>query len=563
MGVTLYPHQTDAVQWMCVTENRPRMVPQQPHGGILAHAMGLGKTISMLSMIWSQPPGTTLVVCPKSLLLQWRKEAVVVGFAPADIITYHGNQRSRCELGGGKRHTLVLTTFDIVRIEKSVGKLCGVVWDRVVLDEAHRICEQSSKTARVIRSIRARNRWCITGTPFKNGVSDLLALSRFLMIAPYCNLSWWRMHQHSQAKLKEWRRLFLNMKDKSVLTTLPAVKHHNLDITLSQLEREIYAQISDITWGSREEEDVDTVESSEQHELLRILRQRQATNHPLLIAPADVVRNNSRAGEGEGCEGCGGGVTTTTTTLVCDTHSLCDKCAAEPMCFACMMQKLRVSGDTWNHSSKTRALWNYLRDVALVQQQGSAKVVVFSQWTSCLDLLGNMLAHYGVQFSRYDGRVNSTEERNQVIVDARADPRCKVLLTSLGAGGEGVNLTFASHVILMEPYWNMAVEQQAVDRLHRIGQVNVTNVVRFVVVDSVEEWVQSIQRKKMFEQRRLIEGWSTPPSPSVKCGGGGGTKRVAPKYNSRACFDQEEGGGGGMCTTLGAFMKPAKTIKLM
>jgi SNF2 family DNA or RNA helicase len=115
-----------------------------------------------------------------------------------------------------------------------------------------------------------------------------------------------------------------------------------------------------------------------------------------------------------------------------------------------------------------------------------------------------MLSKFGVGFECYDGRVNSTEDREGVISKFKQDPNCKILLTSLGAGGEGVNLTFATHVILMEPYWNMAAEQQAIDRLHRIGQKSTTHVARFVVEDTVEEWVQSIQTKKTNELNRVL-----------------------------------------------------------
>jgi len=115
-----------------------------------------------------------------------------------------------------------------------------------------------------------------------------------------------------------------------------------------------------------------------------------------------------------------------------------------------------------------------------------------------------MLTKFGVGFECYDGRVNSTEDREGVISKFKEDPQSRILLTSLGAGGEGVNLTCASHVILMEPYWNVAAEQQAIDRLHRIGQKSTTHVARFVVEDTVEEWVQSIQTKKTNELNRVL-----------------------------------------------------------
>jgi SNF2 family DNA or RNA helicase len=169
------------------------------------------------------------------------------------------------------------------------------------------------------------------------------------------------------------------------------------------------------------------------------------------------------------------------------------------------MSGLRTQDTTWVHSAKTQALWVYLTEQVRIHETNT-KVVLFSQWTSCLDLLGYMLRSEGVGVECYDGRVNTTEEREEVISRFRDSPDCKVLLTSLGAGGEGVNLTFATHVVLFEPYWNQAVEQQAVDRLHRIGQKETTHVVRFIVKDTIEEWVQSIQTKKSSELQRVLFG---------------------------------------------------------
>ena len=514
------------------TENRPRMVAEQPHGGILAHAMGLGKTISMLSLIRSQPAGKTLVVCPKSLLLQWVREAGLVGFPDLNVAVYHGTARRYTDTPG---HMLVLTTFDIARIEfnQAGGRLHSTRWDRVVLDEAHRICEQSSKTSRAIQSLHARNRWCITGTPFKNGISDLMALSRFIMVGPYCNANWWRMFGQSSAKLGEWRRLFLHMRDKSELKDLPPVQNHTLKVTLSPNERAVYASLGDIAWKPR-----DTDDKSEPHELLKILRQRQATNHPLLISASHNTAHVMA--RGIGCVGCGAPGASTCAAA----HLLCKHCITEPLCVGCITEGLRAKGEVWVHSAKTRALWQYLTEQVRILETNT-KVVLFSQWTSCLDLLGCMLKHKGVGVECYDGRVNSTEEREDVIGRFRDAPDCKVLLTSLGAGGEGVNLTFATHVVLMEPYWNLAVEQQAVDRLHRIGQKETTHVVRFIAEDTIEEWVRSIQSKKSTELQRVLFGADTPEKRPVNY--------------IRARFDEADAGKRSM--GLGAFIRP-KRIKI-
>ena len=162
----------------------------------------------------------------------------------------------------------------------------------------------------------------------------------------------------------------------------------------------------------------------------------------------------------------------------------------------------------FRHSGKTKALWDYLSGV--LHADASAKAVLFSQWTTCLDLLGVMLDVMGFKYARFDGRVNSIDERGDIIAQFKEQPDCRVLLTSLGAGGEGLNLTFANHVILMEPYWNCAAEQQAIDRLHRMGQRRVTNVLRLVAKDSIENWVQTIQVKKTRELERLLRGKDDP-----------------------------------------------------
>jgi DNA repair protein RAD16 len=555
----LYPHQVQAIEWMKGAERRPRMVPEQPHGGILAHAMGLGKTLTMLSHIRSQDPARTLVVCPKSLLLQWDAEAKRVGW--------------RMPEHKQGVHQLVLTTFDIVRLEMMGIRraLHDTTWDRVVLDEAHRICEQSSKTAKAIQALRARNRWCITGTPFKNGISDLMALSRFLMVAPYCNMSWWRWYGNSVTKLREWRRLFLHLRDKSVLT-LPPIVHHVLDVALSPAEQALASQLGNAQWKVRVEEQgcedaIFTTANHDQHELLHILRQRQAANHPMLLTPLNAMKHlmHARPTPFGACEACGGAVAGSTSLTPCNTHTLCARCGDEPVCATCIALTLRAAGadrTAWMHSAKTRALWVYLYENARVKHT-QTKVVIFSQWTTCLDMLGWMLEYEGVGCARYDGRVNTTEERERVIAHFQTTPTCQVLLTSLGAGGEGVNLTFASHVIIMEPYWNLAAEQQAIDRLHRIGQKGTTHVVRLQVKESVEEWVQSIQVRKSNELHRLlfekiadsVDPELHKPAAGQKCG----TKRpmLRPQFELAPSEGMESSLG------LGAFlMRPSKSIKV-
>lgn len=522
-------------------EGRKRFVPEQPQGGILAHAMGLGKTTSMLGLIDQSRSRLTLVVCPKSVLQQWREEALRVTQIEADsIVVYHGAHRANM-LDQCATARIVLTTFDIVRLDHVMHEdkenservtLFSTVWDRVVVDEAHHICEQGSKTAKAIRALRSPNRWCITGTPFKNGVADLVALAKFLCVVPYSDPSWWRVYSKNVGKLREWRENFVSMHGKDALD-LPPVHavvsrchegkgERSLLETMETMNALRVPSTPDELNDSGWYENIETSSLSQQHELLKILRLRQLANHPLMLVPTDTARflcSGKAVPEG-GCEGCG--AATGRRTSLCSTHVVCSDCQSQNiMCPACLVEPLEREG-TWRHSSKTRVLWDYVR------QYPDAKMVVFSQWTTCLDLLGLMFKTMGIECIRFDGRINSLEERTEIIQHFRDTDSCKILLTSLGAGGEGLNLTCATHVVLVEPYWNSAVEQQAVDRVHRIGQQHPVHVLRLIMEgsrtervegekpsascagltasNSIEQWVLDIQQYKNQELDRLLLG---------------------------------------------------------
>ena len=570
-GVTLFPHQLHAIQWMQRTEGRTRMVPEQPHGGILAHAMGLGKTITTLSMISMQGLGVTIIVCPKSVITQWRDEAVrILNLDDDQIMLYHGNTRDTSFSKLPKPASyLVLTTFEIVRLSMRsrhpVGMLHRQQWDRIILDEAHRICEQSSKTARAIRMLRARNRWCITGTPFKNGVTDLVALSKFLLVPPYCNSTWWRCHSHNEHKIREWRNMFVNLQDKRVLS-LPGIVHHVRFVGAQVHEEQLVAHLKTLytkhapvpskrtligSGGSSGERalidgtsiaprSIDSELLSEicsarlsgsrqEYELLKIMRLRQSANHPLLLtnntnAMMNLLTQQVVPVGGTTCNACNTSRSASTSSIApCSStsaclHVLCDVCAADmiicPCCLASTLPATRnAHGLVWRHSAKTRVLADYLTGVFTADP--AAKLVLFSQWTTCLDMLASLLDYMHIEYGRFDGRVNSIDERAGIINNFKENDACRVLLTSLGAGGEGLNLTFANHVVLLEPYWNLAAEQQAIDRLHRIGQKRVTNVLRLHVHGSIENWVQEIQNKKNKEHIRLLSKDEPDVAPPI------------------------------------------------
>lgn len=544
---------------MTAIEQQPRIHEGQPCGGILAHEMGLGKTVTMLTHMALQP-GLNLVICPKSVLMHWHKEAVGRALYQEDqLFLYYGVNRKQA----WDSHTqLVLTTFDIVRMESGMKKtslLFTTTWTRIVLDEAHRICERSSKTSKGIAQLKGCNRWCLTGTPYKNGLSDIVALCKFLKIQPYCKATWWKHNAHNDLSLHLWRSAFVHMRHKST-SFLPPLKIRNRSVPSSDAEAQVQGIVRAIQLES------DNKNKVQEFELLKILRMRQSAVHPFLFlsdeARTHLLHQSPCIDEGR-CSACSSdqvatlapitveiesqGTTLTveehdeetllnhlpqtpapvkqtshpwnlhfdkgTTTLTCSLHTLCNKCRFNTLvCPTCMALTLpRSSHEQWLHSTKTRELLHILKKAVGLGN----KVIVFSQWTTCLDLVQSMLQHYNLAFCRFDGTVTTLEERGSIVEQFGKSTDTFIMLTSLGAGGEGIDLTCANTVVLLEPYWNSAIEQQAIDRVHRLGQKHVTKVYKLTLQNSVEDWVLDLQQLKQQEQHYYLQGTAPKAQPSL------------------------------------------------
>lgn len=561
----LYPHQQEAIKWIKSTEEQPRLHEQQPRGGILAHEMGLGKTITMLTYM-STHGGLNLVICPKSVLTNWLHEATNKQFYPkSNIFVYYGLNRKSVTLDAHVQ--LVLTTFDIVRTESAFKKtslLYNTTWTRIVLDEAHRIAERNSKTSKSISQLKGYNRWCLTGTPYKNGLSDIVALCKFLKIQPYSKATWWKHNAHNECSLKQWRALHLHIRHKNA-SFLPPITVRDCSLTSSCFEQ----WVQDTVQGTQLQSE--NKSKLQEFELLKILRMRQAAVHPLLFLPDDarqyLLQHEPCNVPGQ-CSACSKACLPAATTsqeekaeellleeeqqqaedqqveedfimplpledvllpvptlaqglpqdgrviqnvqnkglalaLTCDRHNLCVKCSSNSLiCPSCLIEKYQAdsghSQQEWLHSTKTAKVLNIIKK--------GHKTVVFSQWTTCLDLLENMCQHYGIQVFRFDGNVSSLDERNNVIEQFAGSESVQVLLTSLGAGAEGIDLTCANTVVLVEPSWNRAIEKQAIDRVHRLGQSSPSKVYKLTLANSIEKWITELQQLKQQELDFYLNG---------------------------------------------------------
>jgi len=382
----------------------------------------------------------TLVVAPTSLLANWRDE--LARFRPElEAHTYHGADRELEDAA-----PVTLTTYALLR--RDAEKLAAVAWDLVVLDEAQAIKNPDSQTARAAFALRAARRVALTGTPVENRLEEL----------------WSELH-------------FLN----------PGLLGGRSDFA------ERYAR--PIAGGDGEA-------ASRLRERLRpfVLRRRKAEVAPELPPRSDVVLHCVLSDAERAIYDA---VRAATAPAVIERlargGSVMEALEALlRMRQACCHPRL-VPGQTLELSAKLELLVDRLETAAA----DGHKALVFSQWTSLLDLAEPLLRGAGLDFVRLDG---ATRERGEVVARFQDDAGPPVFLISLRAGGTGLNLTAADHVFLLDPWWNPAVEDQAADRAHRIGQERPVLVHRLVAQDTVEERILALQESKRALAAAAIDG---------------------------------------------------------
>jgi superfamily II DNA or RNA helicase len=371
-----------------------------------------------------------LVVCPASVLFNWAAE--IARFRPdLEVSTYHGAGRALDE-----RADITLTTYAIMRMD--VAALKARRWDTLILDEAQTIKNPDSQVARAAYELPARFRVALTGTPVENRLTDLWSLFHFLH----------RGFLGGRAEFEERYAKPIAEGDRGAATRLRArIK----PFVLRRLKREVAKELPPrtdlvlrVTLSDEERALYDGVRAATQKDVLEQL----ASGGNVLAALEALLRLRQAA-----------------------------------------CHRALLPGQRADTSSKLEVLLETL-DEALSEGH---KALVFSQWTSLLDLVEPHLTERGVSFTRLDG---STADRGAVVKSFQEDERVSVMLLSLKAGGTGLNLTAADHVFLLDPWWNPAAEDQAADRAHRIGQERPVFVHRLVAENTVEERILGLQEKK-------------------------------------------------------------------
>lgn len=596
---------------------------QMARGGILADAMGLGKTIMTISLLLthtekggsldkdstsqsnneingsdqssSSPKkaakfsgfdkikkqkqsligGGNLIICPMTLIGQWKAE-IESHSEPGTLSIYvHYGQSRPKDAKILAQSDVVLTTYGVVASEFSSenaeerGGLYSVRWFRVVLDEAHTIKSSKSQISMAAATLVADRRWCLTGTPIQNNLEDIFSLLRFLRIEPWGSWSWWNKLIQKPFEDGDERGLSLVQnilrpimlrrtksstdKEGKPILVLPPADMQVIYCQQTEYEKDFYDALfkrSKVKFDQFVEQGRVLHNYASILELL--LRLRQCCDHPFLVmsrgdtqefsdldklakrflkggkdtmeegkempskAYIQEVVEELRKGEQGECPICLEAFEDAVLTPC--AHRLCRECLLSswrtptsglcPVCRKTVSKQELITAPTdsrfrvdveknWVESSKVSAL---LKELESFRSTGS-KSIVFSQWTAFLDLLQIPLSRNNISFVRLDGTLNQ-QHREKVIKQFSEESDIMVLLMSLKAGGVGINLTAASNAFVMDPWWNPAVEEQAVMRIHRIGQTKSVSIRRFIVKGTVEERMEAVQARK----QRLISG---------------------------------------------------------
>ena len=484
LGKVLRPYQKQGVAWLV-------FLRANGFGGILADEMGLGKTLQTLAFLQCAPsilpgdgaepgnmPGArSLVICPTSLVFNWVAEAAK--FTPElKVVALHGPQRHK--LFDEIPHAdLVVTSYALIRRDFDHYK--EFEFDTVVLDEAQHIKNRQTQNAQAVKAIRSRHRLVLTGTPLENSVLDLWSIFDFLMPGYLGSAKDFKeryevpiaRERNAEAQARLSRRLkpfILRRLKRDVAADLPAKIEQVTFCELNEEQRAIYQQVMELSRKEvLEAVGAQGLAKSRLVVFTALLRLRQiCCDLRLLKLEGRAARVSDPSGRDD-------------LPVVLDIGDAQQGTPADK-------SGTRVTRLSNEDSGKVEAFDELLQEII----DGGHRVLVFSQFVSMLSLLKERLNEEQVEFCYLDG---STTNRGEVVAQFQ-NGSAPVFLISLKAGGVGLNLTGADTVIHFDPWWNPAVEDQATDRAHRIGQTRVVTSYKLITRGTVEEKILTLQQKK-------------------------------------------------------------------
>ncbi|GAB7359003.1 hypothetical protein MBLNU230_g5076t1 [Neophaeotheca triangularis] len=606
-----------------ITAQEIPVKPSATRGGLLADQMGMGKTLSIISLVchslddavkfstrkaspmMAQTVCTTratLVVCPVSLIEVWKDQIHRYTGGKLKVLDYRGNSRDR-DPHSVRKFDVVITSYNLVSLEWRSGEesntLGSVEWFRVVLDEAHEIRNPTTALAKSCCALSTQRRWAVTGTPTQNKLEDLGTLIRFLRVQPFDEQRNWTTYIDNKLKAgeqKAYQNLQLLVESITLRRTkdkmeqpLPDCVEEIVRLPFTDEERQLYSKVLDKTtsklrpildgqkvggkqflnmftiilqlrmicdhgremMGEKEmqaledgNDDVDIDLGDEQPDGQQTVSERAAYEHFATMEESGengcricnrTIEEPEELDDNDDSDVTVGFITNCVDLLCPDctkdytaaTKASLDGYAKCPFCNAyglCGMVELCASGFKRTRLERERAeefkqkniKWTpesysgphskvkqLIKDLkasakesaALPKGEAPIRSVVFSGWVQMLDLVAYALKLEGIQYCRIDGKMSSTQ-RGEEVASFNKDPSKRIFLISIKAGGQGLNLEAANKVYMLEPQYNPGAEEQAFQRVHRIGQQRPVVIKRYVMEDSVEEGVLRLQKKK-------------------------------------------------------------------
>ncbi|MDB5813977.1 MAG: SNF2-related:Helicase, C-terminal:SWIM Zn-finger [Rhodocyclales bacterium] len=446
LGLTLRPYQLEGLAWL-------QHLRRHDLAGILADDMGLGKTAQTLAHLLIEKHAgrldrPSLVVVPTSLIFNWKREAARV--APAlSLLTLHGPQR---DFGAIPKHDIVLTTYPLVW--RDAEQLQQHDYHLLILDEAQTVKNAASRAAGVIRKLDARHRLCITGTPMENHLGELWAQFDFLLPG---------FLGDSRDFARRWRTPIEKGGDSLRRELLarrvkPFLLRRRKDEVAAELPpKSIVLRTTELEGGQRDLYEV--VRSAMDEKVRNAVAEKGFRRSHIVILDALLKLRQ-----------------------VCCDPRLLSLAGAQKV--------------------KERAKLDLLMGMLPELVEEGRRILLFSQFTSMLDLIAEAVTAAGIPFVMLTGQ----SKQREALVQRFQDCEVPLFLISLKAGGVGLNLTAADTVIHYDPWWNPAVEDQATDRAHRIGQTKSVYVYKLIVAGSIEERIVALQEKKAALASAVLTG---------------------------------------------------------
>ncbi len=443
---TLRPYQLSGFQWF-------HTLDEMGWGGCLADDMGLGKTlqtITFLQYLKGKYKGSThLVICPTSLIYNWENE--LQKFGPAlKYHIYYGLEREFTEEHFNE-YDIVITSYGLIR--NDLKDLMQFNWHYIILDESQAIKNPDAQTNKALQLLKSKNRMILSGTPIQNNTYDLYAQFHFINPGLLGNREFFKTEfanpidrNNDTEKSAQLRRLiypFMLRRTKAqVEVDLPDKTETVLWCEMGKEQRAVYNDYKNYYRNALMEKIAEVgMAKAGMYVLEGLLRLRQVCDSPQLVKDNEVTTNKS----------------------------------------------IKID--------------ELLREIE--ENSGGHKLLVFSQFTEMLHLIEENLRSQKVDYVYLDGSTPA-QKRKEAVQTFQEDPDIRVFLISLKAGGVGLNLTAADYVYIVDPWWNPAVEQQAIDRTHRIGQVNKIFAYKMICKDTVEEKILQLQQRKKQLANELV-----------------------------------------------------------